>query len=806
MKQTYCSRDRKLNGVHTLIDFFMYRRISIPLLSLALLLLFTPAVGQQIYQLSGTIIDKSRGEAIPFAQVALYEAGAETPLTGEVTGEDGRFQLPAEKGSYTLEVVFVGYEEKRFEQIDVREDMDMGTISLEREARQLEEIVVESEAIVGEVGKPVEMGLEGMQINPDQTLANVGGTLLDILRNTPSVRVGEDGGVSLRGSSGINILINGRNSALASDLEQIPASAIESIEVVTNPNARYDAQAAGGIINIKLKQGGQMGTKGAAELTLGNRWRLNSALRMNHQTERYNVYGSYSFRRWPRQGSSFSLRETFDTDELLRQQEESERQDTEHTINFGGDYYFGKNILSYEGALNMEDESDREHTSARLTAQPSDSLLLQYYRAGHETEDNLGLDNALIYERVFDREGQEFRALLSHSFRDQQENQRVRIFRGVAFPVSDIPDGMQQALTDELRQTAVAQADYIHPLEEGRFEAGYKGILRSFDNDYRFALREEATGNWQNQEGISNHFLYSDQVHAVYGIYSRRINRLEVSVGSRLEQTFVQSRLASADTSSEQQYLNLFPSLQLQYALSEEHALKFTYSRRIDRPNAWRLNPFPDISDSLNVRRGNPALQPEFIHSLEAGYLLSMEKMDFAGNLFFRRVDGQLDYIVRVIDGISYLQPENLNTALTYGVELIHTMEVLPWWAFNASYSLFRTEVDGSNLGREFSNAGLSWYAKLTTDVELPYELALQLTGNYTAPEIEAQGRDLSRYYVDASLHRSFMEDRVNVNLTLRDVFNTRRFAGESFTSEFFQAFEREWESRILLLNLRFSF
>lgn len=785
----------------------MLRRNSYALFFLPLLLISfsLPTMAQQM-MVSGKIIDEGTEEAVSFAQVALYEPGQEAPVTGGVTNEVGEFQLQANKGTYVLGVVFVGYEEKRVENIRIRnKDKELGTIPLAKEARQLEQVVVEAEAIEEEE-KPIEMGLEGMQINPEQTLANTGGTLLDILRNTPSVSVGDDGSISLRGSGGTNILINGRNSALASDLEQIPASAIESIEVVNNPNAKYDAQAAGGIININLKQGEEMGTNGSAEVTLGTRWRLNSSLRMNHRTERYNIYGGYSFRRWPRAGSSITLREVYDADELLEQNEQSERSDTEHTFNFGGDYYFGKNILRYEGALNMEDEADQENTSSRLTDLDSDALLLEYYRANNETEDNLTLDNALIYERTFDREGQEFRATVSHSYRDQLEDQHINVFSGVAYPVSESPDGRQRALTDELRQTAIAQADYVHPLAAGKLEAGYKAIFRSFDNDYSYEIRDEVTGAWLNQDSVSNRFFYTDQVHAVYGIYSRSINRFEFAIGSRLEQTFVESKLYSADTASDQQYLNLFPSLQLQYNLSEQNAFKFTYSRRIDRPNAWRLNPFPDVSDSLNVRRGNPNLQPELIHSLEVGHMLSLEKLDLATNLFYRRVDGQLDYIVRVIDGISYRQPENLNTAITYGFEIINTTELFPWWAFNASYSIFRSEVDGSNLGTEFSNIGLSWYAKLTSDFQLPHDFALQLNGNYTAPEIEAQGRDLARYYLDASLHRSFMEDKASVSVTLRDVFNTRRFAGENYTSEFFQSFERKRESRILLVNLRYSF
>jgi outer membrane receptor protein involved in Fe transport len=246
--------------------------------------------------------------------------------------------------------------------------------------------------------------------------------------------------------------------------------------------------------------------------------------------------------------------------------------------------------------------------------------------------------------------------------------------------------------------------------------------------------------------------------------------------------------------------------LQALYNLNDNNSIKFTYSRRIDRPNGWRLNPFPDIADSLNVRLGNPNLQPEFIHSLELGHMLSFERADITSNFFYRHVDGQVDFIVRVEDGISYRQPENLNTSETYGFELISTAQLTEWWTLNASYSIFQTRVDGTNLDTDFTNEGLSWNAKLTTDVNLPYQINFQLTGNYTAPEIEAQGRDLARYYVDMSLQRSFFENKADLSVSFRDVFDVRRFAGENVSPEFSQTFNFKRESQIVLVTLGYNF
>lgn len=762
-----------------------------------------PLLAQDKYLISGKIMDNESQEPVPFAQVALYQQGDESPYTGGITNDDGTFRLKVDPGAYELEIVYVGYQDKKLDDLSVsNEPVRLGTIQLMPNTQRLQEVVVESQ----EIRRPVSTDLEGLNIRPDQTISNVGGSLLDVLRNTPSVNVGQDGTVTIRGSSSTNVLIDGRNSVLASDLEQIPASAIENVKIVNNPNAKYDAEGAGGVINIKLKRGQESGTSGKAELTVGTRYRLNSNLRLSHKTEDFNVYGGYSYRRWPSVGFSRTTRNTFLDDERLEQFNERERNDNEHTVNIGGDYFFGKNKISYEGAFNLEEESDFENNKTQVFNRLNEDILLQYNRRNRETEDNYSLDNALIYERLFDEEGREFRAVASHSYRDQLENQRINVFNGTIDPVSEDPNGRERSENDEFRQTSILQADYVQPLGDGKLEAGYKSTFRSFDNDYVYEIQDRSTGEWINQEGVSNRFLYQDQIHALYAIYSRSFSDFDLSVGSRLEQTFVDTKLYNTGEENEQRYLNFFPSLQALYNLDDKNSVKFTYSRRIDRPNGWRLNPFPDIADSLNIRLGNPNLQPEFIHSMELGHMVSFNRADITSNVFFRHVDGQVDYIVRIEDGISYRSPTNLNTSMTYGFELIGTAQITEWWSFNGSYSIFRTEVDGSNLGADFTNSGYSWNAKVTTDVNLPYGVDFQLTGNYTAPEVEAQGRDLARYYIDLSLQRQFFNDKANVSVSFRDIFDTRNFAGENFGENFTQDFEYKRESRILLVTLGYNF
>jgi len=305
---------------------------------------------------------------------------------------------------------------------------------------------------------------------------------------------------------------------------------------------------------------------------------------------------------------------------------------------------------------------------------------------------------------------------------------------------------------------------------------------------------------------ISNQFDYEDRVHAGYLIASRGSDKLDVTAGVRGEYTTLTIYQYNTDETNKQNYFNLFPSLQVLYKFAPKNGLKVTYSRRIERPTAWRLNPFPDITDSLNVRRGNPNLQPEMINSFELGHVYEADKLSFTTNLFYRQTSGELDYITFVEDGISYSQPENLNNSESYGAELIGVSEVRPWWTLSGSVTGFRLSVDGSNLGEEFVNKGFAMNTKLTSDFKLPFNFNLQFVFNYDSPEIEAQGRDLEQYYLDASLQKSFFKNRGSLSISMRDVFDTRRFAGNSLTNTFSQSFYSKRETQIVLVSARYNF
>ncbi|MDR7128005.1 outer membrane receptor protein involved in Fe transport [Algoriphagus sp. 4150] len=766
-------------------------------------LAFPMLVFAQTYQVSGTLKDEQNKEVLAFVQVALFAEGDETnPVVFSDSDEEGNFSLEAPQGTYIFKAFFLGFQDQIIQDVKVSGNVELGDILMQSESKNLEEVIVRTSRM------PVRTGLEGIVITPENNIANTGGTLLDILRNTPSISVNVDGTIALRGSTGTNILINGRNSSLTQNLDQLPASTIEEVRVINNPNARFDAEAESGVIDIILKKGQDLGTHGGVEGTYGTRNRSNVGARLNHRGANFNVFGGYNYRDWKDVGTQRSNRVIFEEKETLTQNTDNTGRDKGHNMNYGADYYFGNNILSYEGIYQYGQNSQTNTLYAVLhrMSEAGEEDEFDYVRRNKEDNTNEVIDNALIYEHNFKDKGHLLRFTASNSYQNQYKTQRIEIFGNALNPSPENLTGQERAYTDEVRNISVFQFDYIKPFGNGKFETGLKSNIRKFDNDYIYLRKDESSQEFIEDPTISNRFLYKDQIHAGYVVLSAKRPKFEYGLGLRGEFTQVDTYLENTDEENRQDYFNLFPSLQTMYNLNEKHSLKFTYSRRIDRPKAWSLNPFPDITDSLNIQRGNPKLQPEMINSFEFGHLANYEKSSLSTNLFYRKVNGQLDFITFLKDGISYTQPENLLSSSSYGLEFIGTSEVNDWYAVNGGVTVFRIAVDGSNISEEFTNSGFSWSAKLTQDFKLIWGLNFQLVANYDSPEIEAQGKDLAQYYMDASLQRSFFGDKGNLSLSLRDVFDTMRFAGNALTNSFSQDFYVKRETRILLTTARFNF
>lgn len=765
---------------------------------LILILLVTSAAqAQNSFTLDGHLKDK-KNEPVPFANISLSDSSNQI-RTGVASDINGDFKITGiSEGVYTITIQFVGYETWTRTNVLINKDIHLAGLTLNESAQVLNEIVVRGEVME----KPFEVSAEGITINPSQNLANIGGSALDALRNTPSINVDGEGAISLRGSNSTNILINGRNSSLAANLDQIPASAIKSIKVINNPGAKYDADAKGGIINIELKKGEGLGTHANVDLTYGTGDRYNGSLKLSHQTKDYQLYGGYDLRQSINNGTFSGYRETFnESQQYLIQNGNISRKSLNQNFKWGADYFFGHNQLTYEGVYRTGKDRDSE---LRISNLEDAGNIQQTDRYNFETEDGDALDNALIYERTFKKEDQSFKVQLSHSGRSNTEVQSIESFQQ---PITVNGSNQQRGSNDEGRSISVFQLDYVHPLSNNnRIETGFKTVLRNFDNDYTFEVFNPSDESWTNEPTISNRFLYEEQVHAFYVTYSQKVGKFNFAAGNRFEKATIHTTQYALSQKNRLSYLNLFPSANAQYKLNDRQDLRFTYSRRIDRPGAGRLNPFPDIADSLNIRSGNPNLQPEYIQSFELGQHISLKRFDLTTTLFYRHTSGIVDYIITVDEnGISYGRPENLNSGNDAGLEVIGSSNITPWWSVNLSYSIFRRSVDGSNVNQNFTNQNIAWNTKIVSDFTLPWDLKLQANFNYASAEVEAQGQDFARYSVACTLAKSFMDNKIKASISARDIFNNLKYGGTSYGDDFYQERTFKPESRLIFVSVGFK-
>ena len=749
----------------------------------------------------GSVKDTNTTKALGFVQVAAKNSNGKI-IGGTITNADGKFELANNFDTkFTLTFSYLGYKSYATPLLNPKTNIELKSVWMKNNAEELGTVEIEGRKL----RTAVRSTIEGLEINPNDNLGNSGGSVLDILRNTPSVTVSDDGSVSIRGSNGTNVLINGRNSVLGEDLEQIPASAIKKIRVITNPNAKYDAQASGGILDIQLKKTGDEKRSLKLNTSIGNNYRLNTGIRFTENKSDWAYYVGYNFRRWPRKDESNFLRENFETGEKLQQEAEYLRKDLEHTINFGADIYKKHGKFSLESAVSIENEDDFEFRQNQFL-QTDDANDINYVRTNNEVESNYGIDNALIYVPNFSDSLRDFKIVLSHSYRNGEENQYISTYDNSLQANPNALSKLNRTTNPTQQHNVVFTSDYNQNIGAYKLETGVKNTFRHINNDYIYEDENIETGEYDLRTDVSNTFEYQDNVAAVYGILSRSIKQFKLSAGLRAEQTNLTTRVVQTNEVNEQNYLNFFPSVQSLFSQSENTTYKASYSRRVNRPNARRLNPFPDVSDTLNIRIGNPQLLPEYINSFELGVIKKMGRWDVTATAFYRHINNKFDYLINVVDGVTFRGPANLNESQEYGVELIYGGRIAKSASLSGGISFFGVSVDGSNVDQDFVNTGIGYNAKTTIDLALPKNINFQVNANYTSPEVEAQGRDLARYYIDLSAQRSFFkDDKLNVSLSLQDAFNLRQFSGVNSSNGYRQSFTYNRQTRFLILGLSYK-
>ncbi|HWV74425.1 MAG TPA: TonB-dependent receptor [Pseudosphingobacterium sp.] len=782
---------------------------------------YNMAQAQDLANISGVVVDSLSNEPIDFASVTLLSQQNNQVVKGGQTDEKGKFLFVGiSPGVYMLKASFVGYNgyERRTIKLNSGQALAVGNIKLSSSSSTLlKEVVIE--------GTPpaMQMGIDRKIFNPEQSIVSAGGNASELLANVPSLSVDMDGNVGLRGSTNVKILIDGKQSALAGSninslLESLPANSIQRIEVMTNPSSKYDPEGQGGIVNIILKKNIRTGFNGMARVGGGSYNNYNGGIDLNYRDTKFNYFGGYDFRRRNNPGSGFNDNRYNDGSRVYNTSDNG-RKGNSHTVRLGADFFANeKTTLGLSTNINLRDNTRREDLFYTYY-DPTGAVIGTSPRYTNQNEDDTGYEFNFDFKREFVREGEELTANVSYG---RSKEDGIQTFEQTATDPSIVIDPNRINDTYEDGKNVNIQVDYVLPFsKEQKLETGYRTTLRYSDEQQLSNTFSSASGTYEPDYNLTNDFNLDDVVHALYANYQNKLSdKFGYQVGLRAEQAYLNTEylshdpnLAPEDRSAKGRldYFRIYPSIYLTQELSEGSSLQLSYTRRVNRPRGWQVNPFLDISDPVNYRQGNPNLKPEDIHSLELAYSKRFGKVNLTSSVYHRITNDVVEMIVDSAaagTNVTYSTFRNISRNRATGVELISQFTLNKSFDFMANFNGNYQSFSGSEEYGVDANSGFNWDANLTANGRIAKGLTAQLRGNYMAPRVMAQGTSTSMFFADAGLKLSVLEDKGSIMFNVQNIFNKARFGGTRSTAQFNSEFQRNFMKgprAMLTLSYRFG-
>ncbi|MEM1055834.1 MAG: TonB-dependent receptor [Bacteroidota bacterium] len=781
------------------------------LLSLLFLLLLPVATSAQEATLTGSVLDGESDLPLPTATVALWTPGADSSLVGGVTANiDGEFSLQAEPGEYSLVISFVGYQTMRQPLSVGTEAVDLGVVRLLPDAAALSTVQVRGER--SQVAARIDRTVYSTADNP----VNEGGTATDVLSNLPSVDVDIDGNVSLRGSGSVAIFINGRPAPVSADfiaayLRSLPAGTIDRVEVIPNPSAAFEPDGVGGVINIVLKENTDLGLGGTFAAGTDTQGGLNATGAVTYGRGPWSLAATYGIRSDQREGSgsTFSINRFEASPTTLDQAEVQDRSRLSNFVSFSADYALAENTtLTSQLQLGIQ-SGDQEELNATLRQDASGATMAEYERLATESGDGYSGGLRLGLRQQFG----DNHSLTVEANAEAEEEGELQAFNDRIF-LGDATFGLPPQIDeDDAEREVELRIDYTQPLAGFQIDIGYNGSIET-ESSTLDARRMGADGLLTPDPNLSNSYDFDERVQAIYAQASRDWGLVGVQLGLRAEQATTTLGLLTTGEQFDNDYQSLFPSAFLALNLSELTTIRGGYSRRINRPRRWELNPFPsfDVTGSI-IRQGNPALRPEYTDSFEVRAQQITPFGSLALTPYYRRTT---DIIRRIAsppdaDGVSVRSPQNLDTADAWGAEAVLALDDVGGFDGFLSLEGFRLQTGTAATSEaELSSDAFGWGGRVNATYAfgdrfgLGGDLDLQTTVRYTAPIDTEQGRRGARADVNLALRQALFSDRAALTLQVRDPFDVTDLQLVLDQPELFQEIERNWGVR--QFGLTFSY
>jgi outer membrane receptor protein involved in Fe transport len=718
-------------------------------------------------------------------------------------------------------------------------DKDLGNFKMVQDAQQLEGVVIEG-------NKPMlQMAIDRKVFNVDKSLTSIGGTAADVMKNVPSVNVDIDGNVTLRNAPP-QIFVDGRPSTLT--LDQIPAEEIESVEIITNPSAKFDASGGGsGILNIVLKKNRKAGYNGNLRANVDTRLSHGLGGNVNIKQGKVNFFANGMYNR--RKGESTQSTSRIDViDGMKAELSQSGKPENKGNFAFGRvglDYLVdNRNTISIAGSL--VGGTFNNNSFLDITR---DTTLGTYFSHETGTSNSNGSSTfkngggTLSYKHIFAKPGKEITADMNYNLSNNNSNFIV----GTNYFNPDLSPkgqpGLQKSVSDGKTEYYTLQTDFVNPINENmKWEMGLRGAIRNYNSTNLNFLFNNTENVYMPIPAFNSEYKFKDEVYAGYLTFSQKINNFTYQAGGRIESSNYTGELIGTSQVFENSFpFSFFPSLFLTQKINDNQDLQLNYSRKVNRPNFFQLIPYYDYSDSLNISRGNPGLKPEFTNLIELSYQLNLKKgNNILATAYYRNTT---DLITRYqyrdqnpvpskLDSIFISSYENASSSSAYGMEVTATNRLARWWNLTTNVNIYNSTIDGGNIESNLNNKQVSWFGKINNTFTLPKSFSIQLTGDYTSKTILPPGRggggggrmygggNLSTangytepgYGIDLAIKKDFLKDKsASVSLSMNDILRTKVYRTHSrsdFSKTIYsiQDNERRRDPQLLRLNLNWRF
>lgn len=717
-------------------------------------------------KISGVVIDAETKEPLEFATVSILEH--DKLIDGIITNEKGEFSIAVEQGSYLVKIEYISY--KNYEiQIELKGNLSLGVIPLEVNMESLGEVEVIAER------STVDLKLDKKVFNVGKDLLSQNGSLVQILENVPSVAVDLDGGVSLRGNANVTVLINGKPSVLVANngLDQIPAQQIERIEVVTNPSSRYQAAGTAGIINVILKKNKTGGLSGSLSLSNSVIADFNSSASLNYKTNKFNVFSTFGYRFVDTKMTEKVYQNSLVNNNtvLLNQTADAYRNSKVSNIYVGLDYFLSdQSTLTaayYKVLIDRNNKVNYNYNYFNaLNALDSTVVRNEKY---YEPMDHNQLE--LSYIKTFDKEGKKLTVDFQYDFWDDDENETF-ITQKTA-PVV-FAEELSRTRDIESSKDYLLQLDFVNPInEDATFEMGFRGETRVITSDYKAEVFDGS--NWQIFNDIENELDYKEEIGGVYAQYAGKLNKVSYQFGLRTEFTKISITDSNNQFKDTKEYTKLFPTAHITYAFSDKTNLQLSYSRRINRPSFWHLNPFGGLAQLNTIRQGNPDMDPALTNSFEVGFLTRIGKLRINPSVYYQNTDDPFQFITeRNEDDVLVTKPINIDTENRIGLEISMSYNPFKWMQLTGELNYFGFEQKGAYNNVNFDFEDSRWFTRINSRFKLPSDITLQTSFNYNGRNESAQTITKANHSLDIGLNKSLLKKKASLTFNIRNILDSR--------------------------------